>query len=491
MTDYRKALYIDGKWTPVAGGATEPVVNPATEEIIGHAPVAGIGEAEMAISAAREAFDNGPWPRLSARERAQKLQQFHNAIIARTEEIVALIVDEAGSTQQLARFMQFGIPMKHAQYFIDICTRPAVTPLMNEITPQPDGTKMLGTGVVVREPVGVVAAITPFNFPFFLNVSKVFPALAVGCSVVLKPSPFTPFEALILGDIADEVGLPPGVLNIITGSKEVGEIITTDKRVDLISFTGSDIVGAAIQAQGAPTLKRVLLELGGKSALILRPDGDLQRAARSGLGGFTMHAGQGCALLTRHIVHNSIRAKYVETLKGLAAAIKIGNPRDKSSTMGPLIRESQRARTEMYVDIALSEGAGLVTGGRRPAGLDRGYFYEPTLFDDVKNSFRIAQEEVFGPVGVVIGYDTDDEAIAMANDSNFGLNGAIFSADAGRAYEMALKIRTGGVSINGGSGTMSSHAPFGGIKRSGYGREYSHEGLNEYTYMKAISFHAA
>lgn len=401
---------------------------------------------------------------------------------------MALIVAEAGSTQMLAQFLQYGIPMQHARHMIEISGRPAITPLPVEMTPNAQGTTTLGAGVMVRDPAGVVTAITPYNFPFFLNLSKVVPALAVGCTVILKPSPYTPFEALILGEIADEVGLPKGVLNIVTGDIAVGTALTSDKRIDLVSFTGSDAVGAAIQAQGAPTLKRMLLELGGKSAMIVRPDANIVAAAANGLGGFTIHSGQGCALLTRHVVHNSIRKEYVETLKGMAAQVKIGNPADASVTMGPLIREVARARTEKYVDIAQSEGATLITGGKRPAGLDKGFYYEPTLFDDVKNSDRIAQEEVFGPIGVVIGYDTDEEAIAIANHSEFGLSGAVFSADVGKAYEMALQMRTGGVAINGGGGKMSSHAPFGGIKRSGYGREYGMDGLNEFTTIKTISF---
>ncbi len=484
-----RALYIDGEW--VSSSELEAVLNPATEQVLGEAPVGNAAHVEAALTAAREAFDKGPWPRLSQKQRQAKLTEFLDAIERRAEEIIALITAEAGATSVLARYLQFGIPMEHARHMVEFSSRPAQTPLPVETVPNMQGGLNLGAGVLSREPVGVVTAITPYNFPFFLNVGKVVPALAVGCTVILKPSPYTPFEALILGEIADEVGLPKGVLNIVTGGKEVGEALTTDKRVDLISFTGSDIVGAAIQAQSAPTLKRLLLELGGKSALIVRPDANLVEAAGAGLGGFTIHSGQGCALLTRHIVHNSVRAEYVETLRQMAASLKIGDPADPSVQMGPLIREVARERTQRYVDIALSEGAKLITGGKRPQGIDQGFFFEPTLFDDVQTSHRIAQEEVFGPIGVVIGYDSDEEAVAIANDSDFGLSGAIFSADVGRAYEIALRVRTGGVLINGGSGTMSSHHPFGGIKRSGYGREYGYEGLNEFTYMKAISFRAA
>lgn len=482
----KPALFIRGEWVSTA--QHEPVLNPATEQVLGEAPVGELSHIDAALSAAREAFDRGPWPRLPAVKRQAMLTAFLDAVERRTDEIVALIVAEAGATQMLARHLQYAIPMQHARHMVELSVRPPATPLPVETTPNAQGGLTLGGGVLLRDPVGVVAAITPYNFPFFLNLGKIIPAMAVGCTVVLKPSPYTPFEALILGEIAEEIGLPAGVLNIITGGKDVGEMLTTDRRVDLVSFTGSDAVGAAIQAQSAPTLKRVLLELGGKSAMIVRPDADLAQAAFQGLMGFTIHCGQGCALLTRHIVHNSVRKQYVETLRGLTAAIKVGDPADAAVTMGPLIREVARRRTEQYVDIATSQGATLICGGKRPEGLERGFFYEPTLFDDVENSHRIAQEEVFGPVGVVIGYDSDDEAIAFANDSEFGLSGAVFSADVGRAYEMALQMRTGGVMINGGGGRMSSHAPFGGIKRSGYGREYGLEGLNEFTNMKTISF---
>ncbi len=485
-TPSENALYINSQWVPADG--VEPVLNPATEEVLAEAPVGNISHAEAAIAAAREAFDRGPWPNLPVAERQAVLTRFVDVIERRAQEIIGLIVAETGATQMLAQFGHFGVPVQHARHMIELSARPAMRPLPVETTPNMQGTTTLGAGVVVHDPAGVVAAITAYNFPFLLNLGKIIPAMAVGCTVLLKPSPYTPFEALILGEIAEEVGLPKGVLNIVTGGKEVGEALTTDKRVDLVTFTGSDVVGAAIQAQAAPSLKRVLLELGGKSAMIVRPDADIALAAASGLMGYTFQCGQGCALLTRHVVHNSIRAKYVETLREMTAMVKVGNPADPNVTMGPLIREVARARTEQYVEIALEQGAKLVIGGKRPGDLEKGYFFEPTLFDDVGNSDRIAREEVFGPVGVVIGYDSDEEAIAIANDSDFGLAGAVFSADVGHAFEMALRIRTGGVEINGGPGRMSSYAPFGGIKRSGYGREYGLEGLNEFTTLKTIGF---
>ncbi|QGN54224.1 aldehyde dehydrogenase family protein [Novosphingobium sp. Gsoil 351] len=483
------SIYVGGEWQPT--DQREAVINPADESLLIEAPVGSTAQVDAAIAAARHAFDDGDWPHLPVRERQAVLTRFLGAIEARKAQLIDLIVAEAGATRMLAEFLQYGIPMKHAWRTVELASRSPISALPIELTPNGQGGTTLGTGVVSREPVGVVAAISPYNFPFFLNIGKVIPALAVGCTVVLKPSPYTPMQALILGEIADEVRLPKGTFSVVTGDIEAGRLLTSDKRVDLVHFTGSDKVGAMIQAQAAPNLTRVVMELGGKSALIVRSDADIQSAAAAGIMGFTTHCGQGCALTTRHIVHNSVRPQFVEALKAMLAQVKIGNPADPNVSYGPLIREVARKRTEDYVQIARDEGATLVHGGHRPEGLEKGFFFEPTLFDNVRNDSRLAQEEVFGPIGAVIGFEDDDEAIAMANASDFGLSGAIYSADPGKAYEMALRVRTGGVSINGGAGTMQSDAPFGGIKRSGYGREYGEEGLNEFTYQKTISFQAA
>src|SRR5690606_2822738 len=275
-----------------------------------------------------------------------------------------------------------------------------------------------------------------------------------------------------------------------TGDVKTGELLPTDKRVDMVSFTGSDKVGSPIIAQGAPTLKKMHHVLAGKSALIIRGDADLDKASMDAIAGFTIHAGQGCALTTRILVHNSIRKAFVERLGMMVGHMKVGNPADPTVQMGPLIRDAARKRSEMYTEIAMGEGATLVCGGKRPVGLDRGFYFEPTLFDNVTNNMRIAQEEVFGPIGAVIGFDSDDEAVQIANDSDFGLGGGIYSADAGTAYEMALQIRTGTLAINGGAGTMLPWTPFGCVKRSGIGREYGLDALLEFTQAKSISFHA-
>lgn len=485
-----RGLYVGGSFSGERAQESEDIINPATEIAFGRAPVGSLASAADAIQAARTAFDRGPWPALPWRERVAFLDTMYRALAARADAICELIIAEAGAVRANSRARQFDIPMKHFRHYLDAGECAPVKALAPELTPGAGGVKALGTGFVVREPVGVVAAITPYNYPFFLNLAKVVPALLTGNTVVLKPSPYTPFEALVLATAADEAGLPPGVFNVITGNTAVGELLTTDPRVDLVTFTGSDAVGSAITAQSAPTLKRLILELGGKSALIVRQDANLKMALSQALRGFTSHAGQGCAMNTRVLVHNSLRSGFVEQLAVAARAVRVGDPADPATEMGPLIRAVARDRVERYVELGVQSGARLKVGGRRPDGLHRGFYYEPTFFDEVDPDSAIAQDEIFGPVGVVIGYDTDDQAIEIANRSRFGLRGGIVSADVGRAYEMALRIRSGGLTLNGGAGTQLSAGPFGGVKRSGYGRELGEEGLNEFTQLKLIEIQA-
>ncbi|MFA7555018.1 MAG: aldehyde dehydrogenase family protein [Spongiibacteraceae bacterium] len=484
LPDY---LYINGEKIRQIS-VSEAVINPADESILGHAPVASTAQTEAAIDAARSAFDQGIWPRMSIKERVAVMQKFHDFLRGMKADLVQLIVAEAGSTLMQSDFMQYELPMKHVSHLMDdaLQIRPEMVPV--EISPAMDGSKVIGTSSVNYEPVGVVAAITPYNFPFFLNIGKIFHALLMGNTMVLKPSPLTPYQALILAEAADAAGIPPGVLNIINGGIDTGNLMTSDKRVDMVSFTGSDKVGSAIAAQAAPTLKKTHMELGGKSAFIVRQDADIAGAVQAGLGGFVTHCGQGCALTTRHLVHNSIRPQYVAAMQQAIAQITVGNPADPSVMMGPLIRENARERVERFVQAGLDSGAKLMAGGKRPAGLEKGFYFEPTFFDDVDNRSMLAQEEAFGPIAAVIGFDTDDEAIALANDSDFGLSGHIFSKDAGTAYEMAMQLRTGGVAINNGAGTMLSSAPFGGYKRSGYGREFGRHGLLDFCQIKSIAF---
>jgi aldehyde dehydrogenase (NAD+) len=409
-----------------------------------------------------------------------------DVIADRRVELVDLIIAEAGSARPIAQALQFDTPLRYARWFAE---RAASFPYQDPL-PLQSGPRGLGQGVIIKEPIGVVGAITPFNFPLYLNLVKVAPALAVGCTVVLKPSPLTPLEAFVLGEIADEADLPPGVLNVVTGDVAASEHLTMHPGVDMVSFTGSDAVGKLIMGQAAEGLKKVLLELGGKSPNIVFAGSDLDKFAMSAATGFTIHAGQGCALPTRILAERSVYDDVVERMTTVLAKIKVGDPTDPKTGMGPLIREAQRERVERYVAAGTAEGARLACGGVRPADLARGYFFEPTLFADVRSSMTIAQDEIFGPVGVVIPFDGEDDAVAIANDTRYGLAASVWHPDAVRAFALAQRIRAGTVSINGGGGGPHLWGPFGGYKQSGIGREFGDYGLLEYTQLKTVSWSA-
>ncbi|PPJ25768.1 aldehyde dehydrogenase [Nocardia nova] len=481
LKEYSK-LYIDGQWVAGESGETVPVINPATEEVIGRAPVATRADVARAISAARRAFDEGPWPRMSMRERAAVLLRMADAMEKRFEELVALNIAETGGTRAGAETFQIAIPLQH---FRDMAER--VMPTFPMQTPlAPDFGVGIGQGVLEREPYGVAALISAYNFPFFLNIMKLAPALAAGCTTVLKPAPTTPLEAFVLAGISEEAGLPPGVLNIVHGDIDAGLELTTNPMVDLVSFTGSDAVGRKVYEQAAPTMKKVVLELGGKSANIICEDADLAKALPSILMGIVVHAGQGCALLSRTLVHRSRMDELVEMIKGALTAVTVGDPANPDTVMGPLGSAAQRDKVENLIRIGVEEGATIAFGGGRPAGLEKGFFVEPTLFVDVDNAMTIAQQEFFGPVGVVIPFDDDDDAVRIANDSEFGLAGGVWANDPIRAYRIAQRIRTGFVTVNGGGGGMSPHAAFGGYKQSGLGREWGAAGLDEFLQTKSI-----
>lgn len=482
-------VFVDGDWLPTEDAAA--VLNPATEQTVVEAPFGTVREAAAAVAAARRAFDDGPWSRMRPAERSSRLARLRDVLAKWSDDIVGLVVAEAGIPVSVARPSQFDAPMGLLDFFIERAAGfQAIRPLPVTTFKNRHGATVLGAGVVQRSPRGVVTAITPFNAPFFVNLLKVGPALAAGCTVVLKPSDFTPLEALLLGAAAAEAELPPGVLNVVTGGVDVGTLLTTDPRVDMITFTGSDAVGAKVMAQASATLKHVVLELGGKSAMIVRADADLAAVSARGAQELTLFSGQGCALWTRHLVHRSIYDQYLDGVADVLRRLPIGDPTDPKTVVGPLIRESARERSAKFVTGALEEGARLVCGGGRPAGLDRGFFFEPTLLADVRSDMTVAQQEVFGPVGAVIPFDDDDEAVRIANDSCFGLSGSLWTADTGTAFAMAQRIQTGNISINGGTGGMSPWAPFGGYKRSGVGRELGADVLDDFTETKAIQFHA-
>lgn len=482
--------FIDGRWLEPHSGLFDDIIDPATELVIGRAPRADGVDTEKAILAARKAFDEGPWPRMSRADRAAKMRDFYDTFEKRRDELRELIVSETGAVPMLLD-MAIDMPMQQLSACIEFAQRDPMEPLPPRLSPTIGGGMTLGSAVMIREPVGVIAAITPFNFPFLVNMLKVAPALCAGCTVVLKSSPYTPLQTLLFGEIAEEIDLPPGVLNVIHGEGDAGELMASHPLVDMVTFTGSDSIGMLVSQAAAKTMKRVSLELGGKSSVIVRRDANQDEAVAWIMYNQAGHAGQGCARTSRILVDRAIKAEFTERLLAAARSVKVGNVRDPTTYMGPLIREIQRQRTDDAVQNAIRSGDGkLLCGGTRPEGMDRGFYYDVTLFDDVINSSTLGQEEIFGPVGAIIGFDTDREAVKLSNDSRYGLGGAIWSRDVGGAFEMAREIRTGNVYLNGGTGGYQVMEPFGGYKRSGLGREMGLQGYHSYTEIKSIMYRA-
>ncbi|MBE9373277.1 aldehyde dehydrogenase family protein [Saccharopolyspora sp. HNM0983] len=485
---FSSQLYIDGHRTDGESGTRTTVHNPATEEQIADVPRAALPDVRRAIEAARRAFDDGPWPRMKPAERASVLLRMAEEMERRLPDIVAVNMAEAGSARWLAESLQTSVPVAHLR---DMAER--VMPAFPWDRPM-DPTVTPGIGVsqgqLRREPFGVCALIAAYNFPFFLSMMKLIPALAAGCTAVLKPAPATPLESLLIGDFADAAGLPPGVVNVVTGDVDCGTELTTNPMVDLVSFTGSDDVGRTVYSQAAASMKKVVLELGGKSANVVRADADLDGAARSAIAGITTHAGQGCSLLTRTIVHESVHDELVQRILDGLAAVTVGDPATETTTMGPLISEAQRDKVEKLIRTGQEEAAHLACGGGRPPGLQRGHFVEPTLFTGVDNAMTIARTEFFGPVGVVIAFRGDEEAVRIANDSPYGLAAGVWSADTATAHAIACRLRSGTVTINGGGGGVNPRAAFGGYKQSGIGREWGEFGLDEYLETKTVNWAA-
>ncbi|HEX5616267.1 MAG TPA: aldehyde dehydrogenase family protein [Acidimicrobiia bacterium] len=475
-------MLIDGTLCDASDGATFDNVNPATETVIG--PVADGGAADMdrAIAAARRAFDETDWATNRSR-RVACLQQLRDALDKHKEDLRPQIVAEVGTPIALTYAVQQDTCIEDLQWDIDQVGRYRWEYELGVH----EFFGMRSNRMVVREPIGVVGAITPWNFPFMLNLSKLGPALAAGCTVVLKPAPDTPYSATFIGRvIAEETDIPPGVVNVVTGADPaaLGEQLVADPRVDMISFTGSSAVGKRITAQAANTLKRVFLELGGKSANIILDDADFGAVLPSAAM-VCMHSGQGCAITTRMLLPRSRYDEGVEIVRAGFEQFPYGDPTDLANMAGPLINARQRDRVLGYIERGVAEGARLLVGGGRPAHLDRGYFVEPTLFVDVDPRSTIAQEEIFGPVLSVIPYDDDDDAVRIANDSRYGLSGAVTGASLDRSLAIARRLRTGTVAVNGGQ-WFGPDSPFGGYKESGTGREHGVQGFEEYLETKTI-----
>jgi aldehyde dehydrogenase (NAD+) len=472
----RDALFIGGHWVKPSSDATIDVVSPSSEELVGRVPAPTAEDVDRAVMAARVAFDCGAWPRLAPAERAAVLRRIADGLEQRAAELAQIVTTENGTPISISSAAQVlgGIP--HLRAFADLAERYEF-----------DETRV-GVGLraaIIREPVGVVAGIVPWNGPIVLTLMKLAPALAAGCTFVCKPPPETPLCLNVLAEICEQAGLPDGVLSIIPGDREAGRALVAHPAVDKVAFTGSTAAGRWIMAECATSIKRVSLELGGKSAAIVLDDVDAKTAVTQLLPMATMLSGQMCLLQSRVLVPRTRQAELVETLCGAISAMKVGDPFEVDTYFGPLIAQRQRTRVEEYIAVGREEGATAALGGGRPEHLPKGWYVEPTVFTNVDNSMRIAREEIFGPVTSVIAYDDVDEAIDIANDTEFGLAGAVYTTDPARGFEVARRVRAGTYGIN-CYGT-DARVPFGGYKQSGLGRESGPEGLAEYLETKAIA----
>ena len=467
----REHLYIGGSWVEPIGDGSIDVINPATEERIGSVPVASNDDVDAAVEAARGAFEY--WSGTSVEERADFLNRLSAAIKDRSEELAKLITSEVGTPIDYSRMAMVGTPR--------VVTR-SYAKILDDFIWEEE----VRNSLVVKEPIGVVAMITPWNFPLHQIIGKVAPAIAAGCTMVLKPSKEAPLNAFVFADILDEIGLPDGVFNLVSGhGRDIGETMSSHPGVDMVSFTGSTNAGVRVSELAAPSVKRVTLELGGKSANIILDDADIPRAAASSIYACFGNSGQECSALTRLIVPEQHRDEVVEVISSKMERYSVGNPMDESSRCGPLVSKRQQESVSAFISSGIEEGATLVAGGEgMPDGLESGYYVRPTVFADVTPEMTVFQEEIFGPVLSITTYSSEQEAVELANLSDYGLSGGVWSSDEDRAMRIARMMRTGQVSINGGAFNVT--APFGGYKRSGLGRELGVHGLEEFLEIKSI-----
>jgi acyl-CoA reductase-like NAD-dependent aldehyde dehydrogenase len=474
VTDHDK-LYIDGQWVPSTGSGSIDVINASTEEVMGRVPEGTAEDVDRAVAAAKAAFEG--WSQTSKDERGKFIQGLADALGARNQEIAESVCGEVGMPMFLSQLVQAGLPAAVAGSYVGI---------LDEFTFE----EQVGNSLVIKEPIGVVGCITPWNYPLHQVVAKVAPALAAGCTVVLKPSEVAPLTSFILADIIDGLGMPAGVFNLVTGvGPVVGEAMAAHPDVDMISFTGSTRAGKRVSELASQTVKRVALELGGKSANILLDDlegEELDKAARAGVGSCYLNSGQTCTAFTRMLVPRSKHDEIVDIVKDEVEKVySIGDPFAGEARLGPVISDVQRDRVRSYIQKGIDEGATLVTGGpEQPEDLPKGYYVKPTVFANVDNTMTIAQEEIFGPVLSVIPYDDEADAVRIANDTVYGLSGGVWGADKDRATNVARKVRTGQLEVNGGG--FNAVAPFGGYKQSGNGRELGKYGLEEFLQTKSL-----
>ena len=475
----RTELFIDGGWVTPGTDAAIEIVSPHSEQVIGHSPAAAPADVDRAVAAARTAFDRGPWPRLTPAERIEAVGRLAAVYKERRGDMAELISAEIGAPIAFAKRVQAQLPMMAMAAF----TKVAGEYPWDELRPGLYGKDIR----VARQPVGVVAAVVPWNMPQFLISGKVVPALLAGCTVVLKPAPESALDALLFAEIVAAAELPPGVVNVVPGDRSTGAHLVAHPGVDKVSFTGSTAAGRQVAMACAEGLRQVTLELGGKSAAIVLADADPAATAKAIRMASLANSGQVCNALSRVLVPVSRTNEFVDALEAELAELTVGDPSDPATDLGPLVARRQQERVRGYIEDGQQQGARLVVGGAElPDGVDRGWYVRPTLFADADNTMRIAREEIFGPVLTVIGYRDEDQAVAIANDSDFGLAGSVWSDDAERALAVGSRIRTGTVGINQGY-TMDPFAPFGGVKGSGYGRELGPEGLDGYLETKSIA----
>ncbi|MDX3452642.1 aldehyde dehydrogenase family protein [Streptomyces sp. ME02-8801-2C] len=464
-------IYIDGAWRSPSDDQVTEVVNPATEQVVATVPAATAKDVDAAVAAARAALP--AWSRTTPAERGVFLDRLHRGLVERADEIATTVTAEMGAPRRLAERVQAGLPVAVAESYV-------------RLLETYEFEERVTTSLVVKEPVGVVAAITPWNYPLHQVVAKVAAALAAGCTVVLKPSEVTPLDAYLLTEVLDAAGLPAGVFNLVPGTGSVvGEALVAHPDVDMVSFTGSTRAGKRIGELAAATVKKVALELGGKSANVILPDADLDSAVRAGVANVLSNSGQTCTAWTRMLVHRDSYERAVEVAREAAESTVVGDPADERTQVGPVASAAQRDRVRAHIAEGIDQGARLVTGGVEPPdGLPTGYYVRPTVFADVTEDMTIAREEIFGPVIVLLPYADEEDALRIANNSLYGLSGAVFSASEERAVAFARRLDTGMVHINGAR--LNLIAPFGGYKQSGNGRELGVHGLEEFLQAKAL-----
>jgi betaine-aldehyde dehydrogenase len=470
-------LFIGGEWVDPAGSAVIEVISPHTEEVVGRVPEGTTADVDRAVDAARRAFDEGEWPRLSPEERIEAVQRFADAYAARMMDLAEVITTEMGSPISFSLLAQTPAPWMMLNSFIQTA---------KDYDWEEERQGALGSPVIVRsEGVGVVGAIVPWNVPQFVTMSKLAPALLSGSTIVIKPSPETPLDAMVMAEILEEAGIPKGVVSVIPAGREVGEHLVRHRAVDKIAFTGSTAAGRTIASICGEQLKRVSLELGGKSAAIILDDADLAATMEGLKFASLMNNGQACIAQTRILASRAQYDAVVDALGETVRGMTVGDPHDPATEIGPLVAERQQERVDKYIALGQEEGARVVVGGNgRPAGFEKGWYVQPTVFADVDNSMRIAQEEIFGPVLAVIPYDDVDDAVRIANDSEFGLAGSVWTGDHELGMDVARRVRTGTFGVN--KYSMDFVAPFGGFKASGIGREFGKEGLEHYLELKTI-----